>query len=257
MDKKKSKRRFVFTLKCVNTELVENKYGISLISNINIQEIPKNTTKIVELAVKANPEVISFLDQSKRSHKCIISMIDYTTGDNVQNYDCFWCKYPFTTAPIGCPIKYVNNQVIKRYYSEISKDKYIIKENITSSKLKELEVSKDKRLTLENKGYYETDGIFCSFNCQIAFARDHKHDPLYNNTEILSVKMYNDMHETNIANIESAPHWRLLQKFGGSLTIHEFRNSFNRIEYEYHGLVKAIPDYYKPVGRLFEEKIKF
>ena len=41
--------------------------------------------------------------------------------------------------PIGVPMKYVPSQSIKEYYSEITKDTYTIRENISKEKRQELE----------------------------------------------------------------------------------------------------------------------
>ena len=50
--------------------------------------------------------------------------------------------------------------------------------------------------------------------------------------------------------INPAPSWKLLKEYGGHMDITTFRNSFNKIMYESHGM-------FKPVGHLFEEKINF
>ena len=68
-------------------------------------------------------------------------MVDRTQNTILKkrtNISCFWCKNPFTTIPIGCPISYISPQYMKQYYSEITKDKYVIKESITQQKVKEL-----------------------------------------------------------------------------------------------------------------------
>ena len=56
--------------------------------------------------------------------------------------------------------------------------------------------------------------------------------------------------------INSAPHWKLLKEYGGNLSIAQFRDQFNKIQYTYHGVLHN-SDIFKPVGTLFEEKINF
>ena len=75
-------------------------------------------------------------------------------------------------------------------------------------------------------------------------------------SEMLLLKMYNDIYPSAIPFIEEAPHWRKLQHYGGDLNIDQFRSSFNKIEYKDHGMIFDIPKF-KSLGCLFEEKLKF
>lgn len=261
---KNTVNKYMFSLKNVNTEIVDKRFGISIISNINetVDKIPQKTTKISDLSInKNNSDVISFLDEAKKPHKCSISMIDFYTNKEYNNdyiYDCFWCRnlIPNNIIAIGCPVKYIPSQAVKSYYSEISKDKYVIKENITAKRQSKIEDSKDNRLDIIDRNYYITDGIFCSFNCCMAYITENKYNSLYNMSEMLLLKMYNDINPSTIPYIEKAPHWRKLKKCGGNLTIEEFRSSFNKIEYKDHGIIFDLPKF-KSLGHLFEEKLKF
>ena len=255
MEKKSRTRRtkYTFSLFGIDMDKINKIYNIAISSNIARQEtLPDNITKISDLYVEKTDEFYSFLDESKHYHKCIVSMIDVSSSKKVQRYNCFWDKNPFTTSPIGCPIKYIPSQAIKRYYSEISKDIYTIKENITIDKKKSIMDNNDDRLTIQENEYYECDGIFCSFNCVLAFIRDNIHNSIYSNSEMLLIKMYNDIFKNNNVQIEPAPTWRLLNEYGGILSISKFRESFNKIEYESHGII-----YQKFIGSIFEEHLKF
>lgn len=260
MKKTKSVKQFIFTLKSIDIEKVEQRFGIALVSNINIEERPTNTTTLSELAINRNtPEVISFLDESKKTHKCMVTMIDFEkqTEPSKLHYNCFWDKniIPYNVTPIGCPIKYINTQAVKSYFSEISKDNYTIKENITKHQQKVVTDSKDKRIVLNKKDFYVTDGIFCSFNCCIAYIYDNKHNTLYDQSEVLLLKIYNSIYPKIIPSIDAAPSWRLLKDYGGNLDILQFRESFNKIEYKNYGNINFICQ--KSICTLFEEKIKF
>ena len=289
------KNTYIFSLPDVNIEQTDRKYNISMISNISTTDSPSSDkiTKISELDINSsNPEIISFLDESKKSHQCEISMIDFNSGTNVSllRYNCYWDRHPFDTMPLGCPIQYVSSNVTKRYHSEISKDIYTIKENITRKKRLHIKKNRDNissdnsilSRTLQHKEYYLTDGIFCSFNCCKAFIEDNKHNRMYDQSINLLVKMYYDMFK-NIQspqknmNIVSAPHWRILIPYGGVKTISQFRNSFNKSEYRYFGdinntnnettiLINSNDDEedeekisftYKPRSSIFEENISF
>ena len=258
-------KRYVFSLIGVNLEKVDQKYGIiSVSSTAEEDNNPEKTTKIEELETnKRNPEVVSFLDESKRLRKCTISMIDFKTGrciDGKTRYKCFWDKnvIPENLQPIGCPIKYISSRVTKTYNSEITKEVYSISEPITEKRRKQVEEKGDSRLVTDVKGYYETDGVFCSFNCCMAFIDDpeNRNNPLYQYSESLLLTMYNDLNITEeileILEIIPAPHWRTLCDFGGHLTITQLRESFNKVRYIDHGIISFVS-----LGRMFEDKIKF
>lgn len=261
MSKSKSSKspKYIFTLENLNLSIIHLKY------NIDVGEIysmvvdnPLDTTKLTELykTNKNTHDIISFLDEAKRPRSCQVSMIDFTSKKevNLLRYHCFWCKSPFDTRPIGCPTKYVPNQIIKTYHSYISKDTYTIKENVTVDKMNNLD--NEQFIPTQKGEYYETDGVFCSFNCCQSYINDNKHNRLYDNSHMLLTKLYNDIMDTKTVVISPAPNWRTLEHYGGHLNILQFRDSFNKVDYEYHGYNKEIPNFLA-LGMLFETKIKF
>jgi len=278
MDKKTSKTRksskYVFTLKGINTDKIDQKYGITIVSNIsqNIDQ-PMNTTTITELTElnkDSSIDIISFLDESKRLFQCNVSMVDFYNKNCIEilkGYNCYWCRHKFSSNPIGCPINYISNKVIKNYHSEVSKDDYTIKENITKYKTKKLNdidlfMTKDKsNITINKDNYFVTDGLFCSFNCCKAFIKDNKHNNMYDQSDSLLIKLYKDMYSNlsdinKVIKINPAPSWRLLKEYGGSLTIDQFRENFNKCTYDFYGTIN-IQSLFKPIGMLYEEKINF
>jgi hypothetical protein len=252
---KGTKKKYLFSLINVNIGKVDQKYGLICASPDEEVVIPANTTKIDDLdIIKKTPDVISFLDESKRLRKCSVSTIVMNQN---KKYKCYWDKHdiPEGVQPIGCPIKYIPSKVTKTYNSEISKEKYSISEVITDKRRKELEKKGDTRFVTDKRGLYETDGVFCSFNCVMAWILDpeNKRDPLYKYSLTLLLQMYNDLNpEEKIMEIMPSPHWRLLEGFGGNLSIEKYRESFNKILYVYHGLITCVS-----VGRLYEDNIKF
>jgi len=252
------KTKYLFILKDLDIDKIHQKYGIKLDKETSlVVNDDTTTTKLSELNNNKGftPETISFLDESKKLHTCHVSMIDFTSkmDVNLLRYHCFWCKHPFDSRPLGCPINYVSPQVTKKYYSHISRDNYIIKENITKTRLLNIE---DKSVECSNDEYYETDGVFCSFNCCKAYINENKHNRLYDKSDMLLTKMYNNIMNTKTVIISPAPHWRILEHYGGNLNIIQFRESFNKIDYDYHGTTKLLPKFHS-IGTLFEEKIKF
>ncbi len=257
-----SKTNSKYTFKLDNMDIVKIhlKYDIELAQNtIDVKDNTNSTTKLSELSSEKGTQqnTVSFLDESKKLHVCSVSMIDFSSKKdiNLLRYHCFWCKHPFDTNPIGCPIKYVSKQVIKKYYSNISKDTYTIKENVTPSRITNIN-NTDQELNINNQSYYETDGVFCSFNCCKSYIAENKHNTIYNNSDLLLTRLFNTIMDTKTATISPAPHWRLLQHYGGHLNIVQFRESFNKIDYDYHGITKNLPIFY-PIGLLYEERIKF
>ena len=251
------KSKYFFTLPNINLGKVNQKYGFFLKNTIKKDPEPTDTTKLTELNMaKGTPEVISFLDESKRLHTCQVSMIDFSSRSEVKllRYHCFWCRHPFNTNAIGCPIKYVSSQAVKTYHSHITKDTYTIKENLTKNRRENLD---QKDINIRLGEYYETDGVFCSFNCCQSFILEHKHKRLYDNSAMLLMKMYNSfMNNNKYVKINPAPHWRTLKEYGGHMNIVKFRDGFNKIDYEYHGTTKQLPKF-SPIASLYEEKLKF
>ena len=256
MKKMVKKSKYSFTLQNINIDHINSKYGIKLsVKNTIKDNFSDNTTKLTTLN-KNTPEVISFLDESKKKHNCYISIIDFESKMNINllRYNCFWCRHPFNTLPIGCPINYIPTQVEKKYDSRISRNVYTIKQNITSKHREQIKNTENINLVMGE--YYETDGVFCSFNCCQAWIIENKHNRLYDNSTMLLIKLYNTIMNTKILVISPAPHWRNLEQYGGYLNIISFRENFNKIDYEHHGMIRPIPKFYS-VGTLFEEKIKF
>ena len=257
-----SKRKYTFTLQSVNITKINHTYGIGNVTDFVDDEKPSAyTTKLTELnPSRGTPEVISFLDESKRLHVCQVSMIDFQSRMevNLLRYHCYWCRHPFDTRPIGCPIKYVSSQAEKKYHSHISRDTYTIKENITADRRQSLSksLSENPQFSLKIGEYYQTDGVFCSFNCCQSWIDDNKHNKLYYSSSMLLIKMYNAIMGTKMIIISPAPHWRILEQYGGYLNIIKFREGFNKIDYECHGYTKSVPSF-APIGTYFEEKIKF
>lgn len=249
-----------FLLKGVDPLKIDKLYGFGIVSNID-KPIEEKTecTKIDEI-IDTEPEIFSFLDETQRSHKCYITMTDYLSREKLPaktSISCFWDRNLFTTMPIGCPIKYIPSKLEKSYYSEITKDKYIILENISENVRKKIEEEKTqkKSLKIQINEHYETDGIFCSFNCVLAFIENEKRNPVYKDSKHLLMRMYSDIFGPEIPVFIKAPSWRLLSDYGGHLSITEFRKNFNRVEYKEIANIREFPKC-KPIGVVFEEKLR-
>jgi len=246
-------KKSIFTLTSINLNKINEKYSISI--NFEDESQAKiKTTKLTDLeknAVNKNIETFSFLDESKKTHKCILSMIDFSSRQNVKelNYNCFWDRNPIDGEPIGCPINYIPKQIQKTFFSQTSKDTYLIRENV----MPESKIEDENIITI-NEDYYETDGAFCGFECCLAFIRDNKHNRMYDRSEILLTKIYNKLNNTKSMSITPAPSWRILKEYGGHInTITKFRSNFGKVDYDYNGYTQKC----LPIAHLYEEKVKF
>ena len=253
----KKPEKFCFFLHNIDIDKVDKMYNITISSNLETKHSENQENLNITKLLINEPINFCYLDDAKKDHKCTITMKDYITKKNLKsenNICCYWCRSEFITTPIGCPIEYIPSRLTSEYYSEITKDNYIIHENITKQKRKEFaqkSPEKNIKITVNKNENYLTDGLFCSFNCCLSFIQDNKHKPLYNKSENLLFKIYYDIFE--VGKIIPAPHWRLLNKYGGDLSIEKFRNEFNKNEYvEDTNYIS-----FRSIGFLFEQKIKF
>ncbi len=248
-------------------EEVDERYGLRPVTpQIRIAAELQKTTKISDVFTGGVDLAHPFLDEAKREKRVVPTMIQRLSTDgqlpNETTMSCFWCRHPFATPPIGCPVRFVPSQLCKRYVSEITKDPYLIKENLTSpakaAKIMGMDKPDGISIALVDRDYYETDGVFCSFNCCLAFIDGEKNNPMYAQSRQLLFKMYTDTYEKfpTDDDIIKAPHWRLLSAYGGHLSIQEFRSSFNTVTFSLYNRIATRPKM-QTLGFLFEEKHKF
>ena len=231
MSKRKTAKKYIFNIKLsLSLKETYSKYDI-IFSN-------KNVTGIEEILGSLN-----YIDETRKVHSCLISSIDFTSG---KKYCCYWCRHPVVYPAIGCPIKYVPNVISRTYFSEITKDRFSVKESVYSGQNIDSEID----VKIERNNYCETDGIFCKDgSCLYAFIIENKKNPLYADSEYLFLKF---MKEIGAPKIYPAPHWRLLEEYGGTLSIEKFKENCRKIEYEPKGICRT----FKSIGHAFEEKIK-
>lgn len=202
----------------------------------------KNQNEDITALELENVNTLSFLDDTRKIHKCILSKINFSPNCE---YHCFWDRHPIKSGQgLGCPIKYVPSVIHREYFSEINKEKFTVKESLCKDETLDASF---KDLTVEENNYYETDGIFCGLPCMLAFVRENRKNPLYLESENL-------IHKIAGHKVEPAPHWRLLRVYGGSQDIQEFRDSIQNVEFQSFGMYKP---FFKSVAYAYESKIKF
>lgn len=228
--------KYTFKLRNIDLHKVHAMYGF-IISN----------PKVTYLEDLDSFKSISFLDEAKITRNCDVSMIDLytqkTPSGNGSN--CFWCKHPFEGNALGCPVSYISKQLTKSYHSCINNKQYIIKETLSTKKMQEI--------CGDILGpVYVTYGVFCSFNCCMAWILDNKHDKLYDMSKTMLLKLYKDITGEITTSIKPAGHWTKLDCYTGDVSIEDFRKDFSRVSYYDYGNVVFIP-----TGKLYEKAINF
>jgi len=248
-----SNKKRNFVLKNTDIQEINKTYGLVIVSNLaKDKEDSIKRTKINEVIPEDVECSVTFLDENKRDNKCTATMISLLSQicipDNT-DIKCYWCKHNFDWKPIGCPIKYVNTVIEKSYVSHITKDKYYMRENILKSKLKYVLNQKNFEITAFPFDHYLTDGIFCSFNCTLAFIKDNNHDIFYKESHSLLHCLYYDLVGKKITKIIPSPHWRLLKDFGGPFDIEEYRSKLNSVDYKFMFDIRDM----KSISKIFKE----
>lgn len=272
--KKPVKKKATFVLKDIDVNEIEKRYGFHTRTNDSVDTnlippferdesvkpkskprskvvAPKNTTNIDDLDISKKTLYSPFLDQSNKHH---IVMIDYKSKQSIQSRCCFWDRHPFETLPIGCPIRYVPSKTIELHTSEITKEKYTTYRHVSRHRIHQCSDSKTSK-HIQND-YYETDGCFCSFNCCMAFIIDNIHNPLYSESIHLLVQMSVQIFGAP-QKIHTAPSWRLIDVYGGFMSIADYRKSFTMYLYvDNEQILSKVPKMVS-VGHVFEEHIIF
>lgn len=239
---------------------IDKKYNIKVKSNIlDDKNKPENITKIQSLIGKV-PRSINFVNELSESISCKLVMYDINTQKELKKsskvkYHCFWdrCEIPEDIHPLGCPIRKVSNTIKKTYRSYINQDTYSICETVSDKSANTIE--EGPTFKKQNKSFYYTDGIFCSFNCILAYIKNNTHKSMYNASENLLMNMYHDINGT-LNKLTIAPDWRLLDIFGGYLDIKKYRHNFDKVEYEHVYSMNKIMPILVPLIYGYNEKIK-
>lgn len=245
---KPSMAKRTFLLKNIDPHTIKTTYGLLIVSNLQkTRGMDVSKTTRIENVIAMEEHGVSFLDEHKKEVKGVATMVSWMNGEKMPcktDLHCFWCHHEFASCPIGCPVAYVNPLVEKSYTSHITKDRYYMRENVTREKLEWL-LSKSTSSSGSGSGsgmdvrafpnhFYITDGVFCSFNCVLAFIESKPNDPFYQESYHLIHGMYEECvgKKFTQCKLTPAPDWRLLRVYGGHLSIEEFRRAFNHVTYE-------------------------
>ena len=228
------------SLQGINIASLNKKYGL----------VPNTENEEIEKSFHIEQQNVSFLSETKQPVNCSVSSINFMvdTTDLLIKYNCYWCRHPVSSFMLGCPISHIPLKAIKTYQSHISHDTYTIKENISRVKSKIQPENKDVQIVKHEE--YETDGVFCSGSCCLAYIKENKHNHIYDNSEILLKRIWKQIYGPDAVLIP-APHWRLLREYGGYMSIVQFRDTSNNIEFINQGTVKMTS-----IGTMYEKKYR-
>lgn len=201
-------------------------------SNSMSHFLPKTT-----LVCKNDVRKTSFTDV-KKNHVVMYGNMIETCNRGPMPYSttkpCWNCRHPFNSRPLGIPLRYVK-------LSKADEEKFkqfLIDHNFSSD--------------TSGDGYFEVEGIVCSWECMKNFICERSCESRYKDSANLMALMYT-MFTSMPLNIQRAGTWRALKEWGGHQTIDEFRESFQNVVF-----VDTI-NFKRPMmyttSRMYEEKI--
>jgi hypothetical protein len=261
------------------TNSVDNKTTTKLLNSAPKNDLKSITSKLENLGFSeklAEPFETIVRGNTKCNLFTTFNNKNYIL-QNKENYNCWYCRHslPTDVLPLSIPIKYypaysecslVHNSLI----NTVSKLEYKLNTDLQIANVKDkdkifyerfalssqdcnkFDSSVDNNKTIDNNDYFDGEGIFCSFNCMVGFISENNCIK-YKNTGILINKLYYKLfgffpkHK-----ILPAPSWRLLKSYGGDLTIDEYRNSFQTVDFSNAWqYTKLLPN--SPVSEIFIE----
>lgn len=142
----------------------------------------------------------------------LMSAFNGAEWSNYSPYDCWYCCHPFSTAPVGIPEKLINDGT--------------------------------------DRWTFQLYGNFCSYNCASRYLNPHgdnlddyasiesnfdliRSDEKSEQMQLLELLCHIETDKDIADKIKLAPPRLSLKRFGGKLTIEEFRQNFNH-HMEYH-----------------------
>ncbi len=240
------KQQLLVTLRGIDVEnVLYHHYGDHTTNStcVDVEDDNKGTYQRVPQKQNArkNKRSMIFTSHTKNQSRMYAVMIDVTQNGalpRITHRPCWWCRTSFTNTPIGCPIRYVTCK--KGSLEEKRFNEYIKKINLTSD---------------GTTDFFETEGIFCSLSCAKAHVIDElsKGKTKFKKSLTLLSLMRTRSGDNSNDPIAVAPSWKLINEWGGHLSIQEYRESFGRVEYV--ETVNARRPMLYSTSQYFQEKI--
>lgn len=214
-------------------------------NNVNEKEIVlsnNNQEEISNNIMYGNTQLSSSKSNEIKKH---VTMVDFSKMNGVMpsatDKNCWWCRNKFSNQPIGIPIMYypdTNAFELGASSNGVLIQKYFEKENII----------------LNENDFFDVEGIFCSFPCCKAYIKEHQFNSKYKYSQSNLTLLYAKLYEELDLDIPCAPSWKILEDYGGTLTIEQFRDSVDK---KYYNLTTNIKRPYMFItGIYFEEQPK-
>lgn len=187
-----------FTKTSLTSGLGDNKRGKKKISTGN--DLDNITTSLESLGISNHNVKINYITVSSNIKLKMYTNIIGIGGEmpSRTHICCWWCKHtPLNDChPLGLPLKIEKKP--------IGVDEY--------------------------KRVFETEGLFCSFNCMLSYLNSQNKTELkYRLAYSLIILMFQDIFNYFPTGLVESPDWRVLKDFGGNLTIDEYRMSIGDI----------------------------
>ena len=235
--------------------------------------IDKNYTTINKLnfnSLSSEP-TLTYIQKDKFKLYNYNIMIDINTQNLVNhscNIPCFYCRRKFEHVPLGIPVRYYPSLYILNDNSlQTSKYSFNYKENTIKLNKNERErllniLTNNPDIVYENKyeskeqkrehkiitkNFFETDGIFCSFNCIVSFIEENSNNPLYQNSYNYSYLMYKHIFgDYPSYPFIRSPSWKLRKEYGGPLSDEDYNKYIQSIPIVESKQIKTINNNIKP-----------
>lgn len=203
------------------TSLLDDAEGTDMIPQtiLPIEDTEENEIPISELLHEKSKRASYYIDPRKMQHKLWGVMIDVTENGSLPistSKSCWWCRSPFHSLPIGCPLKYSSPTTTSPIDRQRMADK--------------LTAANFPPTPIEKLDFFETEGYFCSFPCCKAYIISQRSSIKYKDSAALLGLLYTTIYGSK-ASFPTAPSWKILKEYGGHLTIQEFRMTFGQLEY--------------------------
>lgn len=168
------------------------------------------------LEEKSEKSGLQFLSSKKEMLRYWGNMMDLNSRGPLPPHTtikCWNCRMNFDTQPYGIPIRYIQHP------------KNSLEEKKFEEWLRHYNYNPDLSC-----GYFETEGIVCSFECMKNYICEHNSScVLYKDSANLMTMMYIILFN-KLPTFHRASSWKAIDEWGGNLTKAEYRKNFEKKE---------------------------
>lgn len=175
-----------------------------------------------DLKKKKDTRHCLFLDTYHRPVKNWIGMFDKKNNDVLPRYtdlSCWSCHAPFKTHPLGCPLEHkTRKNTVAGVFNDC---------------IQKFEAAGIDSAMIEKYGFFETEGIVCSFPCMKNYLLEaylKTKSSKYRSGLTLMNTMMKILYE-KIIEIQRSKGFKATKSYGGHLTPEELRASYGILDY--------------------------